>query len=267
MLLQIVDQPTRGNNILDLFLTKNDRVIRNVEVAKTDLSDHDLVKVNLLYNMKAPVKPHVSSFESQSFRFIDLRKADFEVINQALADIDWDTLFDLCSQDSSGNDFVELVRLTVTKILENPKFFFSYAKRFAKSKSNVGPLLNNGNLSNDPQEMANILQEQYKSVFSDPSDNSKVIPNPTPQASATIEDFSFTPADIEAAIDEIDKNASSTDHDIPAVVLKECKSLLSYPIFLIWKTSFSSGVIPSDLKTQGTGQMHPTIDRYHSHPT
>ena len=242
--------------------------------------------------MKAPLKPHVSSFESQSFRFIDLRKTDFEVINQALADIDWDTLFDLCSQDSSGNDFVELVRLTVlqacllncpenflvetlvvpnhkipeiasfstvsvgnlwlscqpskagsiedeidlihfhiketfnaehlrqeklalTKILENPKFFFSYAKRFAKSKSNVGPLLNNGNLSNDPQEMANILQEQYKSVFSDPSDNSKVIPNPTPQASATIEDFSFTPADIEAAIDEIDKNASSTDHDIP----------------------------------------------------
>ena len=335
MLLQIVDQPTRGNNILDLFLTNNDRVIRNVEVAKTDLSDHDLVKVNLLYNMKAPVKPHVSSFESQSFRSIDLRKADFEVINQALADIDWDTLFNLCSQDSSGNDFVELVRLTVlqacllncpeklpcrdagrpksqnsrnrfvlnrkrrklvaqlsalksrnpssprirsiedeidmihfhiketfnaehlrqeklavTKILENPKFFFSYAKRFAKSKSNVGPLLNNGNLSNDPQEMVNILQEQYKSVFSDPSDNSKVIPNPTPQASATIEDLSFTPADIEAAIDEIDKNASSTDHDIPAVVLKECKSLLSYPIFLIWKTSFSSGVIPSDLKTQ-----------------
>ena len=47
----------------------------------------------------------------------------------------------------------------------------------------------------------------------------KVIPNHTPQASATIEDFSFTPADIEAAIDEIDKNASSTDHDIPAVVL------------------------------------------------
>ena len=113
MLLQIVDQPTRGNNILDLFLTNNDRVIRNVEVAKTDLSDHDLVKVNLLYNMKEPVKSHVSSFESQSFRSTDLREADFEVINQALADIDWDTLFDLCSQDSSGNDFVELVRLTV----------------------------------------------------------------------------------------------------------------------------------------------------------
>ena len=42
-------------------------------------------------------------------------------------------------------------KLAVTKILENPKFFFSYAKRFAKGKSNVGPLLNNGNLSNDPQ--------------------------------------------------------------------------------------------------------------------
>ena len=145
----------------------------------------------------------------------------------------------------------------MTKILENPKFFFSYAKRFAKSKSNVGSLLNNGNLSNDPQEMANILKEQYKSVFSDPSDNLKVISNPTPQASATIEDFSFTPADIEAAIDEIDKNASSTDHEIPAVVLKEYKSLLSYPIFLIWKTSFSSGVIPSDRKPnlQKRGQV------------
>ena len=334
MLLQIVDHPTREQNILDLFLTNNDRVIRNVEVEKTPLSDHDLVKVNLLYNIRTPNKVPPPSFEENSFRSIDLQKADYGQIKQILAEVDWDALYELCNNDPGGNEFVELTRLTVlqacllnspkklpnqnsgkpktehsrnrfvlnrkrrkltaqlaalesrnpsspkirtiqdeidlihfhiketynaehlrqekiavTKIIENPKFFFSYAKRFAKQKSNIGPLLKDDILSNDPLEMANILQQQYKSVFSDPSSTAKIVPEESP-TSASLDDIPFTTSDIEDAIDEINRNSSTTDNDIPTVVLKECKSNLSYPIFLIWQSSFQSEVIPSDLKTQ-----------------
>ena len=48
-----------------------------------------------------------------------------------------------------------------------------------------------------------MLQEQYKSAFSDPSNTSKVLPDPMAQAPDTIDNFSFTTADIEAAIDDI----------------------------------------------------------------
>ena len=107
----------------------------------------------------------------------------------------------------------------VSKILDNPKFFFSYAKKFAKQKSNVGPLLSNDQLTCDPLEKANILPEQYKSVFSDPSNT------------VILEDISFSPEYIEEAIDEIDKDSSTSDDDIPAIVLKECKSVIPISSF------------------------------------
>ena len=338
MLDQVVDRPTRDQNTLDLFLTNNSRVIRNIEADKSTLSDHSIVSVNLLYNMKAPSLSSTPSFEDNTFRSLDLQKADYSQINSILSEVDWDALYLLCDDDTGGNDFVELLYLTVlqacqicspkkirnqifgsssakpktehsrkrfvlnrkrrklsarlaalrannpsstkiqkiedeisiihfhikeaynseqchreklavAKVLSNPKYFFSYAKRFAKYKSNVGPLTKDGSLTNNPLEMANILQEQYKSVFSDPNNTEKTIPSNV-RTSARIGDIRFSPEDIIDAIDEIDTNSSTTDNDIPVLVLKECKTILSYPIYLIWQTSFQNGIIPSDLKAQ-----------------
>ena len=59
------------------------------------------------------------------------------------------------------------------KIKSNPKYFYSYANRFSKSKPKVGPLLDPSTkkLTDDPLCMANILQDQYKSVFTQPLPN------------------------------------------------------------------------------------------------
>eukprot|EP00111_Clytia_hemisphaerica_P013867 TCONS_00040826-protein len=60
-----------------------------------------------------------------------------------------------------------------SKIKSNPKFFYSYANRYSKSKPKVGPLIDpdTKKLTNDPLLMANILQNQYKSVFTQPLQN------------------------------------------------------------------------------------------------
>lgn len=55
-------------------------------------------------------------------------------------------------------------------------------------------------------------------------------------------DIKFSQDDIESAIDEIDKDAASTENDISASVLKECKNNLLYPVYLICPNS------PSTLK-------------------
>ena len=67
-------------------------------------------------------------------------------------------------------------------------------------------------------------------------------------AGPKIGDITFSQADVEEAIDDINRAASSTDHDIPDLILKECKNNISYPVFLIWKESFESEVIPEDSK-------------------
>ena len=77
-------------------------------------------------------------------------------------------------KESIANQKKERERKALETIKENPRYFYSYSKRFAKRKSTVGPLLNeNGDLVHDPKEMADILQKQYASVFSDPSSKKK----------------------------------------------------------------------------------------------
>ena len=98
--------------------------------------------------------------------------------------------------------------------------------------------------------MAELLQEQYVSVFSNPAAEKQLPRHDGCNAGPKIGDITFSQADIEEAIDDMNRDASSTDHDIPALILKECKKNISYPVFLIWKESFESEVIPEDMKIQ-----------------
>ena len=63
--------------------------------------------------------------------------------------------------------------------------------------------------------MANFLQKQYESVFSDPNRHDKILSNadlscPNPN----IADIEFSKEDIESTIDEIDRDAATTKNDI-----------------------------------------------------
>ena len=141
----------------------------------------------------------------------------------------------------------------VSTIKSNPKYFYSYAKRLSKSKSTVAPLKNaNGILTNDPQEKANILQDQYKSVFSDPekADIEVALAGFPEFNGSQLSTFHFEVEDITAAIKEMDPYSASPDGDIPAKILCDCKESLSLPIWLLWRESFESGLVPENLKTQ-----------------
>ena len=117
MLSQVVNTPTRNNSILELFLTNNERLIRNVTAQDTPLSDHRAVSINLLTNLKA--KSHslpIPTFEEYTFRSLNIHKADLMKMNSLLLEIDWDDLQNLCPDDSDGSLFLELFRLTVLQV-------------------------------------------------------------------------------------------------------------------------------------------------------
>ena len=119
--------------------------------------------------------------------------------------------------------------LAVAKVLVNPKLFFSYAKKNSRVKCNVGPL------SNNPSEMAELLQEQYVSVFSNPAAEKQLPHHDGCNAGPKIGDITFSQADIEEAIDDMNRDASSTNHDIPALILKKCKNKTLILSFLYGK--------------------------------
>ena len=329
LLSQIVNLPTRGENILDLCATNEQNLVLHVNSEETKLSDHNLVKISTKYRLNSTPSRKRPIFKKNTFRALNLNVADFESIRDHLRNINWDLLWEICPYE----EFPELLRLTVlqtcqlfapekkmgaktknnqvrlkktllrnkrnaqrklkklrtltphltqkitqTKIqLEkiheqlkdhllqnqlneegkavesikvNPKYFFSYAKKFSTCKSNIGPLLDNENhLQSDPEQMANMLQTQYSSVFSDPAlkVNKPNVRNPT---NNLIEDFTFSVKDVEKAITEIGTYSASPENDIPAIILKECKHTLSYPIWLIWKKSLETGFIHPEFKNQ-----------------
>ena len=50
-------------------------------------------------------------------------------------------------------------------------------------------------------------------------------------AGPKIGDITFSQTDIEETIDDMNRYASSTDHEIRALIIKECKNNISYPVF------------------------------------
>ena len=201
---------------------------------------------NVLRRRKRKVNPQIKAIEKNNKKCKKLKKLRAELydINQKI-------------QDSIKNQRQQNESKAVNSIKKNPRYFYSFAKQSNKLKSTIGPLINSeGNLTHDPKAMSDILQQQYCSVFSDPKSCKKKIPNLKCNLKNTLENFDFSKSDIETAIDEIDENSACGQSDIPAMVLKKCKTELSYPILLIWRDSLNSGFVPKVLKNQIITPVH-----------
>ena len=90
----------------------------------------------------------------------------------------------------------------IDSIKKNSKYFFTYAKKKSKIRSNIGPLLNcNGELTQRSKEMADILADQYAKVFSKPKQ-----PQPQPNQEETnkvkIDEINITEDSIVKAINK-----------------------------------------------------------------
>ena len=118
-------------------------------------------------------------------------------------------------------------------------------------KQNISALLNgNQELVTERKELANILQHQFYSVFSDPNCSSKTIPTfKVPPLISSDTEPVLIPDKIVEAISEIKLDSAPGPDGIPAILLKRCATSLCVPIHLLWSESMSSGIVPSFYKT------------------
>ena len=150
-------------------------------------------------------------------------------------------------QDSYQSQAVYDESKAVEAIRENPKYFYSYAKKRQKLKSEIGPLMNSKGIpTNKPQEMAELLSEQFLKAFSSPMSLPLDL-STTPQPN--INDLHFTPAMIIEAINEVRNNSAPGPDRFPAILLKNCRDELAYPLYLIWRASLDTGIIPKISKS------------------
>ena len=141
----------------------------------------------------------------------------------------------------------------ISAIKKNTKYFFKYAKKFAKVKSKIGPLkTDNGNIISKPSEMAEMLSKQFSEMFSKPQNG----PFQKNNSEAILSDVDFDKKDIVESIDELGFNSAPGFDGFPAILLKKCKEELCAPLTYIWKESLREGSIPSTLKTAIITPIH-----------
>ena len=152
-------------------------------------------------------------------------------------------------QKSYQNSATYMEDKAIEAIKTNPKFFFTYAKKKSKVKTKIGPLLNSNNeLVGNSKEMAEILSEQYKKVFSTPIDPSTLPNNDGQSPTSSISDIQFTESDIEDSINELKISSAAGPDGFPSALLKNCKQILAIPLTIFWRMCLDTGHIPSSLK-------------------
>ena len=111
---QYVLQPTRQDNILDLFISNSDELVTHVSTSDTILSDHRLVEIFWSYNPCSVVPRLPPDFTDSTFRSLDFTKADFLKMSNLIESVDWTVLWNTCDSE----DFPELFTHTVLQICE-----------------------------------------------------------------------------------------------------------------------------------------------------
>ena len=148
----------------------------------------------------------------------------------------------------------------VSKVKENSKYFFSYAKRFSKQDRNIPMLFDsNRNISTNPTKIANILQNQFCGVFSNPEDTditACLFDVPPIDKPFTDDMLEFSISEVIEAIDEIKSTAASGPDGIPVCVLKNCKTVLAPAIHMIWTESLRDSRVLAAYKSSNVSPLH-----------
>ena len=320
MMNQYIHCPTRGRNTLDIFCTNDPFLISKVETTHLPISDHELVTLSLTSCGSENYMHHERKEKLSGFESINFARANFSMISQKIADVDWiglrnschyekfpqeftDTLLSICkefaplkkprtgrpkkmnalrrkkkriekkisaSHPSSKEKLErELAQIyyqikeeynsrknteelnMIKQIKTNPKKFYGYAKSHSQMRHDIVMMTNEqGEVVRDPYAISNVLQNQFSSVYSDPSSDEKKSPEISMRADSIMpsEDFKITEEDIVRACQELKSNSSPGPDGVPAKLLIECRAALSTPLAILWNESFARGIVPNYYK-------------------
>ena len=136
----------------------------------------------------------------------------------------------------------------VEAIRVNPKYFYKYAKKHSSVRANIGPLINAvGEVVGEPYDMAELLRQQYESVYSSPAISSYETEDINWEGD-TLSVISFVPSDLLDSIREVRDNSAAGPDGFPAKFLRTCADELCVPLLKMWELSFQTGNIPTALK-------------------
>ena len=127
---QKIYEPTRGNNILDLFFTNNSDAINTISAEKTIFSDHNLLRINTNYK-KSTLPEETRSTKKNAFSTQNFfsSEVNWECINVELRDTDWESILD----NDDPEAMLDSLLTTIQRVCEGN----ISAKRQVNRRSNI----------------------------------------------------------------------------------------------------------------------------------
>ena len=121
----------------------------------------------------------------------------------------------ICLQDAQKQSYFDERKQkevkTISKIKIDSRYFFKYANSFRRTLLSPSIIIDTSNmLITDPKEIANSLQNQFKSVFSTPNPSLNPCGHiPSPTINKPLQDLHITTQDIIKANDELKSFSAS----------------------------------------------------------
>ena len=126
----------------------------------------------------------------------------------------------------------------------NSKPFLRYVKSRRQDNVGVSPLKKMGQLVNDSKEKAQILVEQFQSVFT--RDDDQQLPDTKKRARRPIPPLRITTDGVEKLLRGINTAKAQGPDKIANIMLKTCASQIAPALTNIFQRSVNSGKLPSD---------------------
>ena len=158
----------------------------------------------------------------------------------------------------------EAEKSIIQNIKSNPKIFYGYAKSHSAIRSDISMMRDErGQITGDYQKIANLLQDQFSSVYSNPESADKKDPDFPNYAGCplTPECFKISEADIPLAAKYLKPNSAPGPDGIPSQLLTNCSNALAIPLTIMWEESFNLQIVPSFYKTSLVCPIYKKEDR------
>ncbi|KAK2166213.1 hypothetical protein NP493_1331g00010 [Ridgeia piscesae] len=156
----------------------------------------------------------------------------------------------------------EYINNTITQGLQtnNSKPFWKYIKSRKQDNIGVAPLKKNGSLVCDSKEKAEILLDQFQSVFT--RDGGSAPPHLDPPQHPIISDININTAGVCKLLKAINPHKACGPDQIPNVILKNCADTLSPALRDIFQRSLDTAVLPSDWRTANVSAVFKKGDKH-----
>ena len=141
------------------------------------------------------------------------------------------------------------VNVILNKSLEhgNNKPFWKYIKARRNDNIGVAAIKDNGILYHDSKTKAELLNHQFKSVFTI-DDDSDHLPTMSHPKYPNIENITISIEGVEKLLDNINIHKASGPDKIPNIILKTCSNEISPALANIFQQSLDTGTLPNDWK-------------------